>query len=819
MDFVINPEGELQLQAQSESPSFLYVQPQIPTDAIWEFSARLTFSPSNSNKLEWVLQSTSSSLDALSGYGLQIGESGSEDAVEFVRYDNGNVTVLGRMREGAVGEDPVQLSMQVERIENEFTLRAAYDGESEFSDSLTVVDGAYGGGAELIFGPICNFTSTRSDRFFFDDVIIERSTPDTEAPIRRETTVSSDRIDIKYNERIDISSVDADLSPGSFSLEVEFIEPATLRLIPSPEISPQTAYTLQISGIKDVSGNTRGSDDIPIFFIDARGAMPFEVILNELMIAPGDETPLPNEEYYELYNRSNDYLDLGNLFVVDETSMAAIPAYNLAPDSFLILCDQGDGLLFEPYGDVLEVPGLPTLRNSNDRIWLMDSENRFIHGIDYTDNWYKDSNKDRGWSLELIHPDFVCSEEIAYAASIGSLGGTPGKANSLDTTGIRDPLTPQFVRIDDLDEIKVEFNQWLPATGITKEMLSVNPTDIQIRDVIVDVESPRRLRVQLDRPLKRGIQYRLEFFPTFIDCRQMAVGTLEFVDFGLPATPESGELLISEVMFNPSVGEAQWVEIYNNSDSIFNFEFLVLDVFKANGQDRLTINRPNPILPGEYFVLTDNRNQVIDVYDAPFPTQVLEVPLPSLDRNQGELELLYIFGAEASRLDSSCYVDEWHSGFLRSERGVSLERTRWDLSGCEQSNWQSAAESENFGTPTGPNSQQVDIPGESVSGFQLLSPTFSPNSDGIEDIAIVRYIQQDDQQPLPRITFSVYRPDGQLVKEVHNNFGLSRNAQLVWDGSQSDGLIAPEGFYLLHIKSFDDEGRRNTWKATVYLVR
>jgi hypothetical protein len=373
--------------------------------------------------------------------------------------------------------------------------------------------------------------------------------------------------------------------------------------------------------------------------------------------------------------------------------------------------------------------------------------------------------------------------------------------------------------VDALDEIEIDFNQWLPSAGIVKEMLSLTPTDIQILDVFVDMESPRRLRVVLDKPLQRGLQYRLELAPDFIDCRQKAIGEVDFVEFGLPATPKAGELLITEVMFNPSVGEAQWVEIYNASDSIFNFQFLVLDVFKASGQDRLTVNRPNPILPGEYFVLTDNRNQVVDVYDAPFPKQVLEVPLPSLDRNQGELGLWYIFGAEASLLDSSCYVDEWHSGLLRSERGVSLERTRLDFSACEESNWQSAAESENFGTPTGPNSQQVDISGESVPGFQLLSPTFSPNSDGNEDLAIVRYIQEDVQRPLPRITFSVYRPDGQLVKQVHNNFGLSRNAQLVWDGSQSDGLIAPEGFYLLHIKSFDDEGRTDTWKATVYLVR
>jgi len=817
-DFVITDQEELQLNAQSESPSFLYVEPQIPRDALWEMEARMTFNPSNSNGLEWVLQSTTADLDELNGYGLRWGESADSDAVEFIRYENGSTTVLGRMREGAVAIDPVQVRFQVVRLTDTFTIAAAYDGEVEFSDTLRVIDSAFGGGAQLVSGVKCNFTSTRSDRFFFDDVRIDRSRPDMSPPVRRNLTVTANQIDLLYSERIDISGVGATLSPGSFSIEVELSGPDTLQLLIDPPLTPEVDYTLRIEGVTDVAGNITSAEDIPIVFFETRPPEPFELVINELMIAPGSETSLPEAEYIELHNRTEDYLELNGLFLFNEARITSFPDVVLEPGAYIIVCEVGDGDLFSSYGQVVEVMGMPILRNSQDYIQL-SNQGQFIHGVDYTDNWYKDSNKDRGWSLELISPHFPCSGEPAYAASLAPLGGTPGQANSLNASDFMDPLKPLLVQITDDNIIVVEFNQWLRRGDIDVDMLSLDPNDNNITEVNVDAADPRLLRLELADPVEMGQLYTLNLEGSFLNCLQEPIAMSQSIQFSLPATPGPGDLLISEIMFNPNVGESQWVEIYNPTDRVFDFTYLVLDIFKSSGQDRLTISRPNQILPGQYMVLTDNRIEVNEVYSAPFPLQTLEVDLPSLDRDTGQLQLWHVFGAEATLLDSSCYSNEWHSGFLRSERGVSLERMRWDVSGCAINNWQSAAESEDYGTPTGPNSQQVEPPENLADGFQLLSPTFSPNSDGMEDVALIEYQHGDSDRPLPRITFSVYRPDGQLIKQVHNNYGLSGNAQLVWDGSQRDELIAPEGFYLLYISTYDDAGGTSVWKGTVYLVR
>ncbi len=817
-DFMISPQEELQLNAQSDGPSFLYVQNPIARDALWEIQTRMTFAPSNSNALEWLLQSSTPNLNEWSGYGLRWGESGDSDAVELVRYDNGSLLVLGRMREGAVASDPVQIRIQVQRVVDTFTVYAAYDGETMFSDSLIVIDDTYAGGAQLVSGVLCHFTSTRSDRFFFDDVIIDRSRPDLSPPVRRDVLPQANAINIAYSEPIDISQLQASLEPGNFQIDPILKGVDTLQLLLSPELTPLTEYNLRLEGITDQSGNMTPVEEIPITYIDTRPPEPFEVIINELMIAPGGETALPEKEYIELFNRTDDYLELGELFLLDESSAGPLPNFTLSPGGYVILCSSGDRSLFEAYGEVLEVNGLPTLRNSGDNIRLRDSENRFIHGVDYTDNWYKDSNKDRGWSLELVDPNLACSGEIAFAASTGPLGGTPGQMNSLPAL-VTDSLTPILAEVNDNAIVEIQFNQWLPSDVLQPEMVSVESGEGAVENLWVDMENPRNLQLELDESIKAGQLYSLEIESSFLNCLQEPLGASRFIQWGLPATPAAGDLLISEVMFNPNVGESQWVEVYNASDSIFDFTYIVLDVFKETGQDRLTVGLPNQILPGEYFVFTDNANEVNEMYSAPFPKQTLEVDFPSLDRDTGRLRLSHVFGAEATILDSNCYNSDWHSGFLRSERGVSLERTRWDLSACDASNWQSAAESEGYGTPTGSNSQQLSLPEGYSDGFQLISPTFSPNSDGQEDFARVEYNHSDSDRILPRIQFSVFRPDGQLIKRVYNNYGLSRRAQLLWDGSQRDGLIAPEGFYLLRITVFDDAGRTDVWKGTIYLVR
>ena len=182
------------------------------------------------------------------------------------------------------------------------------------------------------------------------------------------------------------------------------------------------------------------------------------------------------------------------------------------------------------------------------------------------------------------------------------------------------------------------------------------------------------------------------------------------------------------------------------------------------------------------------------------------------------VELWYIFGAEAKRLDQVCYQADWHSGFLREEKGVSLERLRFDLPACEANNWQSAAEASLFATPTGENSQSYTEGPDNSTGFTLSSPTFSPDGDGYEDYALIQYRNENTETSPPQLNLHIYSPDGLLIKALLSNYSLSHEDQILWDGRMTNSQLAPEGFYILTAETFDENGNTSRWQATVYLT-
>ena len=168
-DFIINSEDELQLMAPTSGASFIFVDCQVPDSTVWELNIRLDFAPSGSNQFTWLLQSDTHLPSDWSGYGIRLGESGDNDALELIRYDEGTSNILARIAEGDAGNDPVELMIRVERRGGTFTLLASYTGNSVYTDTVLVEDNTYGPGPSLFTVIQCNYTSTRTDKFFFDD--------------------------------------------------------------------------------------------------------------------------------------------------------------------------------------------------------------------------------------------------------------------------------------------------------------------------------------------------------------------------------------------------------------------------------------------------------------------------------------------------------------------------------------------------------------------------------------------------------------------------------------------------------------------------
>jgi len=95
--------GELQLNAPDAGSSS------------WEIYTRLDFDPSGSNQLRIYLQLDNQDVMAANGYFIEIGETGSEDNLQFYRLDAGDEELIAEGTLGTVASSP-EFRLRIIRI-------------------------------------------------------------------------------------------------------------------------------------------------------------------------------------------------------------------------------------------------------------------------------------------------------------------------------------------------------------------------------------------------------------------------------------------------------------------------------------------------------------------------------------------------------------------------------------------------------------------------------------------------------------------------------------------------------------------------------
>ena len=91
-NFMVNDAQQLQLVAEGAGSSMLVTTNSLIDSTEWNFRVKLSFSPSSNNNARIYLASDNQDLNAnLNGYFLQLGESGSGDALELFRQSGSGV--------------------------------------------------------------------------------------------------------------------------------------------------------------------------------------------------------------------------------------------------------------------------------------------------------------------------------------------------------------------------------------------------------------------------------------------------------------------------------------------------------------------------------------------------------------------------------------------------------------------------------------------------------------------------------------------------------------------------------------------------------
>src|SRR5215467_5446962 len=92
----------------------------------------------------------------------------------------------------------------------------------------------------------------------------------------------------------------------------------------------------------------------------AFGQNRYDVVIDEIMADPSPQIGLPNNEWIELKNTSNQPIDLQGWRIGDATSQSgAMPDFSLQPDSFVIVCSGSAMSAMSAFGTTISVTSFP----------------------------------------------------------------------------------------------------------------------------------------------------------------------------------------------------------------------------------------------------------------------------------------------------------------------------------------------------------------------------------------------------------------------------------------------------------------------------
>lgn len=542
---------------------------------------------------------------------------------------------------------------------------------------------------------------------------------------------------------------------------------------------------------------------MPVF---AKAQNRYDILITECLPDPTPSRGMPESEFIELKNCSSHDYNLHNWKIGNANSSTTIKKdYLLKADSFLILCPTNSADAYKQFGPTLGISGFPSLNNDEGEIILISETGLVIHAIHYDKSWYKNDLKAKGgWSLEMIDLHDPCSGKENWTSSISDSGGTPGYKNSVEAYNPDEqpPSLASAVTIDSMNIILL-FDEPLDSFSASAVSSYTVSDGIGYADsVFVMPPFFDRVLIHLQNPLEAGKIY-LILVQQVEDCSGNAIGENNNCKAGIPEKAMKGDIIFNEILFNPPPYGYDYLELFNRSSRIIKCSDLFLAGKNMDGslKDPVAIvNEERIFFPGEYLLLTESPDWIIENYPMAVKSQILSPgSLPSMPDDQGRIVLL---NAKGETLDELDYDHHWHSPLLANEAGVSLERIRTDLPTNLVSNWTSAAATSGYGTPGYKNSESS---ADSAGGqFIFVEPKiFSPDFDGYHDFCFIHY-------NLPAAGYmgsiSIYDVSGRKVCNLENNILWSTSGTFRWDGLDDQQNLLPMGHYIIYVELFLPDG-------------
>ena len=821
----VNSTGQLQSNNKTAGASFyICTESKLATLAEWQFSVQLKFNTSSTNYVDAYIMASSDSLNlpSTTGYFVRIG--GTDDEVSlFQKNKDGKSIKLIDGVNGSTNSSDNNLTIKITRTQDGlFTLWRTEKSTGQFLQEGSVTNNVY-----LTSGFFGFFIKQSTASFFgkhyFDDVQVQPVYTDTIAPTLLGATVtSSHSVDVLFSEEVTPASAQqaahyfVNSGVGAAAAAVpDAVNKALVHVSFTKPFPNSDSLLLTAAYLQDVAGNTSPSQTFLFSFYTPQR---FDVIIDEIMADPSPPQGLPNTEYIELKNTSSKAINLEGWQLSTFTANShPFSKFILKPDSFCIIASTSAAAQLSVYGPTLGIANFPTLLNDSSTLQLFSKEGVMIHSVHYNTNEYKNVVKEEGgWSLEMIDPHFPCTGVANWRWSTDANGGTPGKMNSVNGNNI-DKTAPEILNVSILDSstLLLQFNEPLDSIKAANAAAFTLWPAVKVKNVMVTPPLYQSVLIKLQAPLSAHLIYTLTI-NSVTDCAGNAFINTSPLRFGLPKMATNKDVVINEILFNPKPINADYVELYNRSNKIIDVAQLYIANRNSSGvisSVKKLFQNPLYIFPGDYLVLTEDVDGLQKGYLVKNKAAVIKLSsMPSLPDTGGDVLIL---NAAGDIIDEVEYKQEWHFQLIQNTEGVALERIDPEEESSDKNNWQSAAATAGYGTPTYKNSQykRVDI---SKAGVEITPKVFSPDGDGFDDVATIVY---NMAQTGFMANILVFDANGKVVRHLVKNELLSLKGSWKWDGLDEKGNKLAVGNYIIYTEIYNLTGKKEAFKNTVVLAR
>ncbi len=199
-------------------------------------------------------------------------------------------------------------------------------------------------------------------------------------------------------------------------------------------------YHISVNNISDCAGNVIGAYNKVKLGWAAPVIDSFGLVINEILFNPKPD----GVDYVELYNRSNNIVDIKDCYIANRTTNGNMGALKqlcsstrlLFPGEYLVITENAETIRQQyPSGHspaFNEIKSMPSFPDDKGSVLIINAQGTLIDELQYDERWhFKLIDNDEGVALERIDYNKPAQDAANWhSASTQSGFGTPGYQNS-----------------------------------------------------------------------------------------------------------------------------------------------------------------------------------------------------------------------------------------------------------------------------------------------------------------------------------------------------------------------------------------------------